>query len=166
MKASTLVPDLLTPALVTSDITCHYKAFQSQRHHLEVTKTQPTMHTHKQPCHPAYHSLLVESQLMLLYQGKLWKVTGKSFHVPCVSDKSGNEAQTLMANLPLRMLKCLTCWRDCSFKRHPIPCHTAVNCGLAGALQVLLLDIRKQISSLLCSKWRKWILWDTIGDSA
>lgn len=87
MKASTLLPDLLTPALVTSDLTCHYMAFQSWRHHLEVTKTQPTTHTHKQPCHPADQSLLVESQLMLLCQGKLWKVTDKSFHVPCVSDK-------------------------------------------------------------------------------
>lgn len=73
MKACTLLPDLLTPAVVASDLTCHYNAFQSWRYFLEVTKAQPTKHIFKQPHHPADHSLLAETELLLLYQGKAKK---------------------------------------------------------------------------------------------
>lgn len=90
MKASALLPDLLTPAAVASDLTCHCKAFQSWRRLLEVTKTQPTKHTHKHPRHLVDQLLLVANQLLLLYQGKLRKVTDMSSLVLLVSEKSGD----------------------------------------------------------------------------
>lgn len=59
MKASTLLPDLLTPAVVASNLTGHSKAFQSWRCLLEVTKTQePKTHINN-------HTILLTSPSLM-----------------------------------------------------------------------------------------------------
>lgn len=99
-------------------------------------------------------SLLASATSQLISQSTTATVSGEIgegyrhiLPLSLVSDKSGNEAQSLMANLPLRRLKWLP---ESALLLVFRPYHTAICCGLAGALQLLLLHIRKPIFCLLC----------------